>query len=146
MSAHMHDCQTMYNILFVYMVGRNGDVRLSGGGATFKGRVEVLYKDNWNTVCDDEWTPSNTDVVCKQLDYDAGVKVAWFGPGSGTILLDSVQCVGNEPNLLECRHNGFFNTNCKHTEDVGVECKSVIYIIIRMYIESDVPQCTVEPV
>lgn len=33
-----------------------------------------------------------------------------------------VRCAGNESALEQCRHEDFGVTNCKHDEDVGVEC------------------------
>ena len=45
---------------------------------------------------------------------------AYFGEGSGSILLDNVQCVNSEPNLLQCTH--VTQHNCHHSEDAGVQC------------------------
>ena len=47
---------------------------------------------------------------------------ALFGEGSGQILLDDVQCTGNESRLDNCTHDGFTVNNCDHSEDAGVDC------------------------
>ena len=45
-----------------------------------------------------------------------------FGGGKGDILLDNVQCFGNETNLFECVHSGIRKHNCGHSENTGVSC------------------------
>ncbi|XP_056872005.1 scavenger receptor cysteine-rich type 1 protein M130-like [Takifugu flavidus] len=100
-------------------------VRLIGGGSQCSGRVEVLYKGQWGTVCDDEWQLPNADVVCKQLGCGHAVSAptsAHFGRGTGPIWLDNVECVGQESALTHCPHNNFGDNNCGHGEDAGVIC------------------------
>jgi len=38
------------------------------------------------------------------------------------ILLDNVQCSGNERSIDECEHPGWGEHNCGHSEDAGVSC------------------------
>ena len=40
----------------------------------------------------------------------------------GPILLDDVQCTGQENSLSECPHAGIRMHDCVHNEDVGVRC------------------------
>ena len=47
---------------------------------------------------------------------------AWFGRGSGQILLDDVSCGGNETRLVTCPHRTIGQHNCGHHEDAGVRC------------------------
>ncbi len=39
------------------------------------------------------------------------------------ILLDNLICTGREASLVDCKHNGLGNHNCKHTQDAGLVCK-----------------------
>ena len=50
---------------------------------------------------------------------------AHYGNGGGEILLDNVQCGGNEHSIFNCIHSGIGVHNCGHHEDAGVECKFV---------------------
>ena len=67
---------------------------------------------------------------CDALYINAGSTAhsfATFGQGTGAILLDDVNCNGNENNLTSCTYNA--NHNCAHSEDAGVTChgKSLLY-------------------
>ena len=48
-------------------------VRLSGGNNERRGRVEVLYNDEWGTVCDDLFDKNTADVFYSQLGYSSGL-------------------------------------------------------------------------
>ena len=48
---------------------------------------------------------------------------AFFGQGSGAILLDNVACTGTETRLFDCPNNGIGIHNCVHAEDAGVTCQ-----------------------
>ena len=47
---------------------------------------------------------------------------AYYGQGTGPILLDNVQCTGTEGSLFNCTY--ISNHNCVHFEDAGVMCQS----------------------
>ena len=53
---------------------------------------------------------------------------AYFGQGSGSILLDDVQCTGNEASIFSCIHNTIWSHDCDHSEDAGVVCLGGEYI------------------
>ena len=53
---------------------------------------------------------------------------AYFGEGSGSILLDYVHCTGNETSIFSCTHYGIGSHICDHSEDAGVVCVEGEYI------------------
>ena len=46
---------------------------------------------------------------------------AFFGQGSGSILLDDVSCTGVEAKLTDCSYDSYTG-DCNHGEDAGVRC------------------------
>ena len=114
-----------------------GDLRLVDGtlttedGGLCEGRLEVFYNGAWGTICDDYWTEEDADVACRALGFVGGsvedwnrFRTAYFGPGTGEIMLDDLFCSGRESGLLECpsNHAGPGIHNCLHSEDVGLRC------------------------
>uniref|UniRef100_A0A8C8SRP4 Soluble scavenger receptor cysteine-rich domain-containing protein SSC5D n=1 Tax=Pelusios castaneus TaxID=367368 RepID=A0A8C8SRP4_9SAUR len=100
-------------------------VRLAEGPSGCAGRVEINYKGQWGSVCDDEWDLADAAVVCRQLDCGAVLSApvgSWFGEGTGPIWLNEVRCQGSESHLHHCRHRGWRQHVCTHEEDASAVC------------------------
>ncbi|CAJ0962253.1 unnamed protein product [Ranitomeya imitator] len=100
-------------------------LRLVGGKDRFEGRIEVFFKGQWGTICDDHWDDKDAEVICRQVGFNGKPK-AWvwahYGQGKGPVLLDEVECLGNESSLDFCQKNDWGHHNCDHIEDAGVSC------------------------
>ena len=95
--------------------------------------MEVIYNDEWGTVCDDYWSNGDGNVACRQMGFAGAERVFWNshfgGAARGTRMwLDNLQCAGDEDDLLDCPRRGnpaVGDHNCsdrRHTEDAGVRC------------------------
>ncbi|XP_029315854.1 lysyl oxidase homolog 3B isoform X1 [Cottoperca gobio] len=91
-----------------------------------EGRVELFHKGEWGTICDDDFSIANANVLCRQLGFVSATgwtHSAKYGKGQGKIWLDNVQCNGGEKSVESCKSRGWGNSDCTHDEDAGVVCK-----------------------
>ena len=119
--------------------------RLQGQeSANGTGRLEVFYKRQWGTICDDNWDMKDARVACRQLGYKYAVtplKGLQVRDGSRKIWLDDVNCTGSELNLTTCSHNGWGKHNCGKNQYAGVECSltgkstfELVYKYLKKYL------------
>uniref|UniRef100_A0A4W4GIW1 SRCR domain-containing protein n=1 Tax=Electrophorus electricus TaxID=8005 RepID=A0A4W4GIW1_ELEEL len=116
-----HDCSHDNDVGLVCA----DSVRLVDGGGHCSGRVEVLHRGQWGTLCDDDWDMRDAAVVCRELGCGEAVDVlgnSHFGPGSGPIWMDDVDCSGSESTLKTCTSAGWGKHDCNQTKNAGVSC------------------------
>nr|XP_055037252.1 deleted in malignant brain tumors 1 protein-like [Misgurnus anguillicaudatus] len=98
-------------------------LRLVNGSNSCCGRVELLHKGRWGTVCDESWDITDADVVCKQLNCGRAISAfhsAAFGQGSEVSWTNKLGCVGNESSLMKCVEGR--ERSCGHNQEAGVVC------------------------
>ena len=125
-----------FNILTQIIISHAGSLRLAGGRWDGVGRVEIFHNGAWGTVCDDDWDMDDAQVVCRELGYPSAISAphkAHFGEGTGEILLDEVNCRGNEPSIERCSHIGWNVHNCGHHEDASVICSSKFDYVVFLF-------------
>ncbi|XDV24791.1 hypothetical protein PO909_028854 [Leuciscus waleckii] len=124
----MESYLTLIFLSSVIRLATAGNVRLVNGNNSCAGRVEVYYRGEWGTVCDDYWCLRNTAVVCRELgcgNTSNTMRTAHFGPGSGQIWMGNVVCSGSESSIFNCSKLEMGEHNCGHSEDVGVICSGI---------------------
>ncbi|XP_010214665.1 PREDICTED: deleted in malignant brain tumors 1 protein-like, partial [Tinamus guttatus] len=100
-------------------------VRLDGDGSSCSGRVEIIDKSQWKTVCDSHLSLEAAEVICRDLQCGIALSIhggAHFGQGGGSIWDEELQCAGNEPFLSSCPRRSISNHTCTHANDAGVTC------------------------
>lgn len=105
--------------------GRSGDLRLANGRAPYEGRVEIYHDGEWGTICDDMWDLNDAHTVCRQLGFAGALNATCcgsYGPGTGRIWLDNVNCHASANQLDHCASLGWGVHDCDHHEDAGVIC------------------------
>ena len=119
--------------LKVRLVNQKGTINRSFG------RLEVLHKGAWTTVCkkyiDNLDASLLAQVVCRMLGSEskkakavyapqrgAALKAENITPGTGPISLDFFMCKGTEKSIFDCGPTCVECKACEHTDDFGIKC------------------------
>ena len=113
---------------------------------TLEGRLEVWFKGEWGTVCEDSFDDNAAAVVCRSIGLTGGAPLFQRGYGynkrnhddskltemevgriaSGPIWIDEIDCKGSEQDFLDCHRPLPLNAHdCNHHGDVFMKCNSV---------------------
>ncbi|XP_052220549.1 deleted in malignant brain tumors 1 protein-like isoform X2 [Dreissena polymorpha] len=108
---------------------QNLNIQLTNGTTPRKGRILVSTNGTqgpWGTVCDDGFGVAEAKVMCTMLGYAGDIAVpipnAYFGAGTGQIVIDDLNCIGNETNIGQCDLKPFGVNDCTHAEDASLMC------------------------
>ncbi|XP_019858631.1 PREDICTED: deleted in malignant brain tumors 1 protein-like isoform X1 [Amphimedon queenslandica] len=109
----------------------NGDTALlSFLSASNLGLLLIYYNGSYGTVCDDEFSMNEVQVLCTELGYspDNGIAVSSekfvFIQDEFQVYLDTVHCRSNiDTTIGRCLNDGFRSTNCDTIESVGIICQ-----------------------
>ena len=70
----------------------------------------MCHNQQWGTICKDNLSDKNIQVVCNQLGYNAGgysYKLSsdfYLGTTSNPIVYIQIDCKGDETNIVSCEH------------------------------------------
>ena len=100
-----------------------------------QGRVEVLWEEEWGTMCDDHFREQDGLVICRQLGCTGVEEILYdglheFGMGSGKTWLNRIMCEGHENLITDCPYIDFSDNGllqkCDHVDDVALRCSGNI--------------------
>ncbi|XP_064388305.1 deleted in malignant brain tumors 1 protein-like isoform X2 [Halichondria panicea] len=126
----VEDCTHAQDVALVCTV--DGDLRLisnSGQTGGSSGRLEVFNNEQWGTVCDDNFSPNDARVACRQLGFLTYTQYGTVGTlgfneisSDFPIWLDELRCRGTERRLTDCLANTIGVEDCTHSQDVALVC------------------------
>ncbi|XP_064421061.1 lysyl oxidase homolog 3B isoform X3 [Latimeria chalumnae] len=96
-----------------------------------EGIVEFRYKDSWAQICDIDWTPKNSRVICGMMGFPAERKANKnfykfvTQRQQQNYRLHSVACTGNEAHISICQfefYKGNSTRSCEKGMPVVVSC------------------------
>ena len=123
--TNIQDCPRSFrNRYLANSVSCTASVRLAGSGNPREGRLEVYHNRTWGTVCSDHFNSAAARVVCHMLGYGYVGQLLGnrYFAGSGPIWFYDLQCSGTETVITYCRHSGWSNRYCTHSQDVSISC------------------------
>lgn len=82
-----------------------------------------MFKQSYSALTMHELSNQIIKATFRFRQNAKSVDKAFFGQNSGKIVLDGVNCHGNEASLSACRSNHWGVNDCSHSEDVSVICK-----------------------
>lgn len=105
------------------------DIRLVDGPSILAGRVQLLHRGTWRSVCTNSknWTIQDMETACRQLGFTGGYFYNWMDrqPGrQARLLFEEPKCVGTEYDLFQCNWESrqMGSGMCDFHPDLGIQC------------------------
>ncbi|CAC5355808.1 unnamed protein product [Mytilus coruscus] len=115
----VEDCSHEEDVGIKCLNRNDGEIRLDSG------TIKIFYNGTWGTVCDDSFDDIDAQVACRQLGYNNGFFVgSTVTSEKSKILLDNVDCNGDENTLAHCPHAEWGVEDCSRGENVKIECNN----------------------
>ncbi|XP_041988464.1 protein bark beetle isoform X2 [Aricia agestis] len=106
------------------------NIRLVDGPSILSGRVQLLHKGQWRSVCTNSrnWTINDMESACRQLGFMGGKFYNWMDRQPGRrarLLFEEPKCKGTEYDLFQCDWNSrqLGSGVCDYHPDLGIECQ-----------------------
>ncbi|XP_060561518.1 scavenger receptor cysteine-rich type 1 protein M130-like [Ruditapes philippinarum] len=95
------------------------DLKLVNSYGHHEGRVEIQVDGIWGTICSNNFTITEANVICHMLGLEAS-HINTDTWGDGPVFITNLQCNGNESQINNCSYN--VDNNCLYTQSAGVHC------------------------
>ncbi|MFK0570077.1 hypothetical protein [Endozoicomonas sp.] len=125
----------------VFRLSSPGPCTLETRPDTLAGRPEVWLFDakQFGTFCAGSFDNNDATAFCRGLLYAVGAVETGLcsgtGTGTGSVILNGVQCSGNERDIRECTYDepignstGDIVNSCTHENDVVIRCSEPVVI------------------
>ncbi|XP_013178489.1 PREDICTED: uncharacterized protein LOC106125730 isoform X1 [Papilio xuthus] len=104
-------------------------IRLVDGPSVLAGRVQILHKGQWRSVCTNSrnWTINDMETACRQLGFMGGTFYNWMDRQPGRharLLYEEPKCKGTEYDIFQCDWNSrqLGSGVCDYHPDLGIQC------------------------
>ncbi|XP_068632960.1 protein bark beetle isoform X2 [Battus philenor] len=104
-------------------------IRLVDGPSILAGRVQILHRGQWRSVCTNSrnWTINDMETACRQLGFMGGTFYNWMDREAGRrarLLFEEPKCKGTEYDLFECdwKSRQLGSGVCDYHPDLGIQC------------------------
>ncbi|XP_075050060.1 scavenger receptor cysteine-rich type 1 protein M130-like [Mixophyes fleayi] len=115
---------TNQNILTIQCLGTFNGYRLVNDSDHCSGRVELLHRGQWKSLCNSHWNLQAANVLCRQLHCGtaASLPAGGYYGATNEPWTDRYHCKGSEYHLWECDVTTLGNNKCPHWDTAGVIC------------------------